>query len=103
MCACWQLVGPYAGAYPLNLNDHVLVGRTGFSVNRWDCGVSEEMGMRRTMEDKSLMVQDVCVPELQGLPSLCPQTWMAVFDGHGGDDASAFLAKRLHLEVRVVC
>lgn len=29
-----QLAGPYAGAYPLNINDHILVGRTGFSVNR---------------------------------------------------------------------
>ena len=40
------------------------VGRTGFSVNRWDFGVSEEMGMRRTMEDKAIVVQDVVVPEL---------------------------------------
>jgi pSer/pThr/pTyr-binding forkhead associated (FHA) protein len=29
-----QLTGPYAGDYPLNLNDHILVGRTGFSINR---------------------------------------------------------------------
>ena len=50
-------MGPYAGAYPLNLNDHFLVGRTGFSVNRWDAGVSEEMGVRRTMEDKTIVVQ----------------------------------------------
>ena len=47
-----QLVGPYAGRYPLHLNDHILVGRTGFSVNRFDFGISEETGMRRSMEDK---------------------------------------------------
>ena len=29
-----QLVGPYAGKYKLCLNDHILVGRTGFSINR---------------------------------------------------------------------
>jgi hypothetical protein len=40
------------------------IGRTGFSVNRWDFGVSEEMGLRRTMEDKSIVVQDIVVPEL---------------------------------------
>ena len=94
-----QLVGPYAGAYPLNLNDHVLVGRTGFSVNRWDFGCSEEMGCRRTMEDKSLLVQDVALPEFGAGPLLAPQTWAAVYDGHGGEECSAFLQKRLHLEV----
>jgi len=94
-----QLVGPYAGAYPLNLNDHVLIGRTGFSVNRWDFGCSEEMGCRRTMEDKSLLVQDVALPEFGAGPLLAPQTWAAVYDGHGGEECSAFLQKRLHLEV----
>jgi hypothetical protein len=29
-----QLVGPYAGKYKLCINDHILVGRTGFSINR---------------------------------------------------------------------
>jgi serine/threonine protein phosphatase PrpC len=94
-----QLVGPYAGRYPLNLNDHILVGRTGFSINRFDYGLSEEIGMRRTMEDKSIIVQDVLVPELSGTPALAPQTWMAVYDGHGGVEASAFLHQRLHMEV----
>jgi hypothetical protein len=30
-----QLVGPYAGKYKLCINDHILVGRTGFSINRY--------------------------------------------------------------------
>ena len=95
-----QLVGPYAGRYPLNLNDHILVGRTGFSINRYDYGLSEEIGMRRTMEDKSIIVHDLVVPELSSTtPGLAPQTWMAVYDGHGGDEASAFLQQRLHMEV----
>lgn len=55
--------------------------------------------MRRTMEDKTLVVQDVAVPELRGCPHLSPQSWLGVYDGHGGDDASAFLQKRLHTEV----
>jgi serine/threonine protein phosphatase PrpC len=94
-----QLTGPYSGDYPLNLNDHILVGRTGFSVNRWDFAVSEEMGMRRTMEDKSVVVHDLVVPELKDLPELGPQSWFGVYDGHGGEDASSFLQKRLHVEV----
>ena len=39
-------VGPYLPRRRLSLGDHVLVGRTGFSVNRFDYGVSERMGAR---------------------------------------------------------
>ncbi|CAN0372728.1 unnamed protein product, partial [Discosporangium mesarthrocarpum] len=52
-----RLVGPYASSRRLNLSDHILVGRTGFSINRFDWGVWEDRGMRRTMEDKSIVVQ----------------------------------------------
>jgi serine/threonine protein phosphatase PrpC len=70
-----------------------------FSFKSWDFAVSEEMGMRRTMEDKTIIVHDLAVPELNSLPQLVPQSWFGVYDGHGGDDASAFLQKRLHVEV----
>ena len=52
-----QLVGPYGGRYRLHINDHILVGRTGFSVNRFDYGISEEIGFRQTMEDSCAIVQ----------------------------------------------
>jgi hypothetical protein len=39
-----QLVGPYKGKYRLTLNDHIRMGRTVFSINRYDVGVSEEKG-----------------------------------------------------------
>lgn len=39
-------VGPYAPRRRLGLGDHLLVGRTGFSVNRYDYGISERMGAR---------------------------------------------------------
>jgi hypothetical protein len=45
-----QLVGPYKGKHRLSLNDHILVGSTGFSIDRYDIGVSEEIGVRQTME-----------------------------------------------------
>ncbi len=30
---------------------------------------------------------------------LAPQTFAAVYDGHGGESASAFLAKNLHVNI----
>jgi hypothetical protein len=41
-----------------------MVGRTGFSINRFDYGISEEKGRRKTMEDHTLVIQDLgaCVP-----------------------------------------
>lgn len=39
-------VGPYVPRRRLGLGDHLLVGRTGFSVNRFDYGISERMGAR---------------------------------------------------------
>ncbi|CAM9608520.1 unnamed protein product [Chrysoparadoxa australica] len=93
-----QLVGPCPSSRKLRLSDHILVGRTGFSINRFDWGVWEDRGMRRTMEDKSLVIQDLGIGTLTkiGLGAL---SFMAVYDGHGGGDASAFLWQQLHLNV----
>lgn len=59
--------------------------------------------MRRTMEDKSIIVQDLVVPELSldnhhspHARGLCPQTWVGVYDGHGGTQASQYLWDELH-------
>lgn len=93
-----QLVGPYGGRYKLNLNDHILVGRTGFSINRFDYGLSEEMGYRQSMEDACTIVQHLNVPPLC-VPDLYPQSFFGVFDGHGGTDASQYLAQHLHVNV----
>lgn len=93
-----QLVGPYGGRYKLNLNDHILVGRTGFSINRFDYGLSEEMGYRQSMEDACTIVQHLNVPPLC-VPDLYPQSFFGVFDGHGGTEASQYLAQHLHVNV----
>ncbi|KAG5180400.1 phosphatase 2C-like domain-containing protein [Tribonema minus] len=93
-----QLVGPYANKYRLGLSDHFLVGRTGFSVNRFDYGVSERMGSRPSMEDKSTIIQDMAVAGLTGT-HLWPQTFVGVFDGHGGAQASEYLWDNLHLRL----
>ncbi|KAJ1448127.1 phosphatase 2C-like domain-containing protein [Pelagophyceae sp. CCMP2097] len=92
-----RLAGPYAAPVELNLRDHILVARTGFSVNRFDYGVAEQKGARRTMEDRTIVVQDLCVEQLPAF--LRPQSYAAVYDGHGGAHASAFLRQALHGEV----
>lgn len=93
-----QLVGPYGGRYKLNLNDHILVGRTGFSVNRYDYGLSEEMGYRQSMEDACTIVQHLNIGPLC-VPDLSPQSFFGVFDGHGGTYASHYLAQNLHVNI----
>jgi hypothetical protein len=92
-----QLVGPYGGRFKLSINDHILVGRTGFSINRYDYGISEEMGSRQTMEDSCTIIQHM---ELRQL-SRCrmPQSFFGVFDGHGGANASLYLSHNLHVNV----
>jgi len=93
-----QLVGPYVGRYKLNLNDHILVGRTGFSVNRYDYGLSEEMGYRQTMEDACTILQHLNIAPLN-VQSLSPQSFFGVYDGHGGAQASMYLSQNLHANV----
>lgn len=93
-----QLVGPYRGRYKLSLNDHILVGRTGFSINRFDYGISEEMGHRSTMEDSCAIVQHLNMIPLSNY-FLAPQSYFGVYDGHGGSQASIFLSQTLHVAV----
>jgi len=95
-----QIVGPYGGRYRLNINDHILVGRTGFSINRFDYGISEEIGFRATMEDACAIVQHLNISALSQTAArnlLYPQSYFAVYDGHGGAEASSYLSRTLHV------
>lgn len=93
-----QLVGPYGGKYRLCINDHILVGRTGFSINRFDYGLSEEIGHRQTMEDSCTILQHMDLPGLT-VRNLAPQSFFGVFDGHGGSHASHYLSQHLHTNI----
>lgn len=93
-----QLVGPYGGRYKLCINDHILVGRTGFSINRYDYGISEEMGQRQTMEDSCIILQNMDLHHVH-YKHVSPQSFFGVFDGHGGSKASAYLSQHLHINV----
>lgn len=106
-----RLVGPYGqkGVGALTLGDEFIVGRTGFSVNRFDYGISEAIGARPTMEDRSLVIQSLISnpPESyysgepkETLNELAMTTFAAVFDGHGGDECSNYLVDALPRSVR---
>ena len=89
-----HLVGPYLGKWRLCVGSQILVGRTGFSVNRFDYGVSDEIGRRATMEDANVVIQNLEVPEFDAA-GLGPASFFGVYDGHGGDECSNFLKERL--------
>lgn len=106
-----RLVGPYSGKGmgSLTLGDEFIVGRTGFSVNRFDYGISEAIGARPTMEDRSLVIQSLMFDQPQNyyngekketLNELAMTTFAAVFDGHGGDECSNFLVDALPKNIR---
>lgn len=52
------------------------------------------------MEDRSIVIQDLGLPGLSGT-ALWPQTFAAVYDGHGGGQASEYLWGNLHTKVGV--
>lgn len=106
-----RLVGPYSqrGMGALSIGDEFIVGRTGFSVNRFDYGISEAIGARPTMEDRTLVVQSLMYDPRHGyyknepkdsLEALAMTTFAAVFDGHGGDECSNYLVDALPDSIR---
>eukprot|EP00522_Entomoneis_paludosa_P014530 CAMPEP_0172439420 /NCGR_PEP_ID=MMETSP1065-20121228/419_1 /TAXON_ID=265537 /ORGANISM="Amphiprora paludosa, Strain CCMP125" /LENGTH=668 /DNA_ID=CAMNT_0013188101 /DNA_START=588 /DNA_END=2594 /DNA_ORIENTATION=- len=106
-----RLVGPYGvkGMGALGLGDEFIVGRTGFSVNRFDYGISEAIGARPTMEDRTLVIQSLMLDPAHGyyknepkeqLHELAMTSFAAVFDGHGGDECSTYLVDALPHHLR---
>jgi serine/threonine protein phosphatase PrpC len=104
-----RLVGPYGrmGYGALTVGDEFIVGRTGFSVNRFDFGISEAIGARPTMEDRTIVLQSLLYldgkvgPEpKEDLQELAMTSFAAVFDGHGGDECSNFLVATLPRHIR---
>ncbi|OQR88063.1 hypothetical protein ACHHYP_07628 [Achlya hypogyna] len=90
-----KLCGAYADPYRLEIGDHILVSQTCLSVNRFDYGVSDNMGYRKHMEDAHSFIQDMNVSAL-AKAGFTPQSFFGVFDGHGGLEASHYLHDQLH-------
>ena len=84
-----QFAGPYSGRQHLSINDHILVGRT--AINRYDFGVSEEKGVRQTMEKSCTIVQHMNITPLCIL-NLFPTLFL-------GYSASTYLSGNLHKNV----
>lgn len=106
-----RLVGPYSfkGMGSLTIGDEFIVGRTGFSVNRFDYGISEAIGARPTMEDRTIVLQSLVYEPRHGyyknepkneLEELSMTSFAGVFDGHGGDECSNYLVDALPHHVR---
>jgi len=106
-----RLVGPYGskGMGALAIGDEFIVGRTGFSVNRFDYGISEAIGARPTMEDRTIVIQSLLYDhpynyynneKKETLNELAMTSFAAVFDGHGGDECSNFLVDALPKSIR---
>jgi serine/threonine protein phosphatase PrpC len=106
-----RLVGPYGlkGFGSLSIGDEFIVGRTGFSVNRFDYGISEAIGARPTMEDRTIVLQTLALEPSHGyyknetkddLDILAMTSFAAVFDGHGGDECSNYLVDTLPHQIR---
>jgi serine/threonine protein phosphatase PrpC len=106
-----RLTGPYSqkGMGALTLGDEFIVGRTGFSVNRFDFGISEAIGARPTMEDRTLVIQSLALQPPENyyndepkeiLSELAMTSFAAVFDGHGGDECSNYLVDALPRQIR---
>ncbi|KAI9920054.1 hypothetical protein PsorP6_015591 [Peronosclerospora sorghi] len=93
-----KLVASYHEPYRLEIGDDLLVAQTCLTVHRFDFGAHADMGARKHMEDAHTIVQDLCIESLSRL-GFHPQSFFAVYDGHGGDEASSFLADVLHHNV----
>lgn len=90
-----KLVGSYQEPYRLEIGDDLLVAQTCLTVNRFDFGAHSDMGARKHMEDAHTIIQDLCIEPLSRV-GLHPQSYFAVYDGHGGNEASSFLSDVLH-------
>jgi len=110
-----RLVGPYSqcGMGALSMCDEFIVGRTGFSINRFDFGISEAIGARPTMEDRTVVIQSLMFSppfdrryvnnnyeSKDQLVELAMTSFAAVFDGHGGDECSNYLVESLPRQIR---
>merc|ERR1719329_1456590 len=107
-----RLTGPYGarGIGAVSIGDEFIVGRTGFSVNRFDFGISESIGARPTMEDRTVVIQsllqlvdinsNVSIGAKLDYTELAMTSFCGVFDGHGGDECSNYLVDALPHHIR---
>ena len=94
------LHGPYCAPYRLAIGDDLLIAQTTLTVQRLDVGACAHMGARKAMEDAHVIVQNMEMDEVFNKPSLQPQSFFGVYDGHGGAHASLYLGEYLHYAIQ---
>eukprot|EP01135_Chromosphaera_perkinsii_P005305 Nk52_evm2s337 gene=Nk52_evmTU2s337 len=77
------------GEYEKNMTGH-------FNV-RFRVEMHEEQGRRNNMEDKTCVIPDLNA--LLGLEGYPPQSFYAVYDGHGGTEAAEYAKVHLHVNI----
>ncbi|KRX00495.1 Protein phosphatase 2C (PP2C)-like domain [Pseudocohnilembus persalinus] len=75
--------------YQLLPDDRICIGSLEFQVQRFNTGVYQDQGGRRTMEDALVCIQDI------GISFNFHASFYAVFDGHGGQGCVQFCSKQL--------
>ena len=74
-----RLIGPYSqkGIGTLTVGGEFIISRTGFSVNRFNCGMSEAIGAKPIMEDHTIVIQNLlyCTHPLNTTTIATPRTY----------------------------
>ena len=80
--------------YPLYIGDNLVIDNISMTVNRFNHGIFHDIGYRNTFEDTYKIIQDLNINS-----EYKPQSYYAVFDGHGGEEVSKYLEKVLHKNI----
>lgn len=83
--------------FVLHPNDHFRFGSskdgsTAFEFHRFNVGTGSAQGIRPTMEDEEIAIDDLVIPDHPDIPV----SWYGCYDGHGSYECSRFLSKNLH-------
>ena len=74
----------------LNPGIEFQIGTLEFEVCRYNYGRFSSIGLRPTMEDADVIIQNLFINSQ-------PVSYYAIFDGHGGNKCSIFLKENLHV------
>eukprot|EP00928_Gymnodinium_smaydae_P017725 TRINITY_DN16779_c0_g1_i1.p1 TRINITY_DN16779_c0_g1~~TRINITY_DN16779_c0_g1_i1.p1 ORF type:complete len:669 (+),score=115.56 TRINITY_DN16779_c0_g1_i1:108-2114(+) len=75
----------------LQPHDLFWIGSLEFQVLRFNAGVHSEQGIRATMEDEEILLQDLATSNWRHC------SFFGIYDGHGGRECVTFVRQRLHM------
>jgi len=89
---CWVRLRT-AQCHWLQPHDVFHIGTLEFQVLRFNAAVYSEQGLRATMEDEDILLQDFATSNWRHC------SYFAIYDGHGGRDCVSFVKQHLHVNV----